>query len=85
LLFALYLSLVVQFSMTDRYPSRGQLDYYITSQMPCQHFFLNFFKVFLMRYPPSYKGGGFLILSQNPFLVKYFFKIFQKYFLQHYS
>ena len=38
---ALYLSLVVQFSMTVHCPRTfpRQLDYYTTSLLPCQHFF----------------------------------------------
>ena len=43
--FALYLSLVVQFSMT--LPSTcGQLDYYITTKILCQYLFSNFSKIF---------------------------------------
>ena len=42
--FALYFSLVVQFSMTIRCRSRGQLDYYTTFTLLCQYLFEKKFK-----------------------------------------
>ena len=48
---ALYFSLVVQFSMTVRYPlPRGQLDYYITSLSSCQYLFSKFFEISLKNF-----------------------------------
>ena len=78
LLFALYLSLVVQFSMTVRRLFSRRLCYYTTMLLHCQYFFEKFFKFFNFFYF-LFKHSSFERLTILPLyypFVKHFFEIF---------
>ena len=85
-LFALYLSLVVQFSMTGcrpKFPSFWRLDYYITSFRLCQVLFQKFFQLFSGFFQPLSVhslevslADSFHILSLSSSFVNPFFETF---------